>query len=94
MARKPPTTLARLALEGLLGRAIDLPVGASLFLPDRADGGGGLLITHYSRYAFSFQRTGYNGPLRWINNAGQIREEIVAYMETGELKKPDGIKEW
>jgi hypothetical protein len=89
-------TLRQLAVEHLLTRLAELPVGHSVVLADRAeDGFGGLLVKRHSKYTLVFQRTGYQGRSRWADGSDQAREEIAAYVETGKLREPDNkIKGW
>jgi hypothetical protein len=93
---KPALTLAQLAIENLLTKLTELPVGASIVLADRAgDGMGGLLVKRHSQHTLVFQRTGYIGRSRWADGPDQARQEIKAYVQTGKLKEPDGkIRGW
>lgn len=87
---KPPLTLAQLAVEHLLTRLQDLPVGASVTLADRADDGfGGLVVKRHARHTFVFQRSGFQARSRWADNPNQMREEIATYVATGKLNEPD-----
>jgi hypothetical protein len=93
---KPPLTLKQLAIEKLLTRLTDLPVGASVLLPDRAgDGFGGLLVKRHARHTLVFQRTGSQERSRWADGPDQAREEIQTYIDTGKLHEPDfKIRGW
>jgi hypothetical protein len=56
-ARKEKSTPAQLAVEHLMSRLSDLPVGRSMVLSDRAENGG-LLVKRYAKHTLVFQRIG------------------------------------
>jgi hypothetical protein len=85
--------MRQLAVEHLLTRLSELPVGQSVVLADRAeDGFGGLLVKRHSPHTLVFQRTGYQGRSRWADGPDQAREELGSYVATGKLREPDIIK--
>ena len=90
-----PLTLAQLAVENLLAQLVDLPVGKSVVLVDRAgDGFGGLRVKRHSQHTLVFQRTGSQEGSRWADGPDQAREELQAYVASGKLREPDRIKGW
>jgi hypothetical protein len=92
---KSALTLRQLAIEHLLTRLTELPVGASVVLADRAgDGFGGLLVKRHSTRTLVFQRTGSQERSRWADGPDQAREEIQTYIDTGKLQEPDKVKGW
>lgn len=83
-----PLTLAQLAAENLLVKIMELPVGSSLTLVDRAgDGLGGLRVQRHSKHTLIFQRTGYQGRSRWADGPDEAREQIAAYVASGRLSR-------
>jgi hypothetical protein len=92
---KPALTIAQLAVEHLLRRLTELPVGQTVILEDRArDGFGGLLAKRHSQHTFVFQRVGHQGRSRWADGPDEVREELDAYVGTGKLREPDKIVGW
>lgn len=88
-------TLAELAVENLLTRLSDLPVGHSLVLADRAgDGHGSLMVKRHAKNTLVFQRTGFQGRSRWADGPDQAREELRTYVASGKLNEPDNVKGW
>jgi hypothetical protein len=95
MKQRQPLTVAQLAVEHLLTRLSDLPVGHSVMLADRAeDGFGGLLVKRHAKHTLVFQRTGFKARSRWADGPEQAREELQSYITSGKLREPDRIKGW
>jgi hypothetical protein len=93
--QKPALTMAQLAVEQLLTRLTELPVGRAVVLADRAeDGFGKLLVKRHSKHTLVFQRTNFMGRSRWADGPEQAREELQSYVESGKLREPDRIKGW
>jgi len=93
--QKPALTIAQLAVEHLLTRLSELPVGRAVVLADRAeDGFGGLLVKRHAKHTYVFQRTNHMGRSRWADGPEQAREELQSYVATGKLREPDNVKGW
>ena len=83
-------TLAQLAVEHLLQRLVDLPVGRSIVLADRAeDGHGGLLVRRESKHVLVFQRTNFRRRLHWAHGSDQAREHLRSYVTSGKLREEE-----
>jgi hypothetical protein len=79
-------TLAQLAVENLLTRLTQLPVGRSIVLADRADDGhGGLLVRRESKHVLVFQRTNFQRQSHWAHGPDQAREHLRSYVTLGRL---------
>ena len=90
---RPSLTAAQLAVEHLLTRLKELPVGQTVMLADRAqDGFGGLVVKKASPHTLVFQRSGFQGRSRWADGPEQAREELRSYVATGKLREPDNVK--
>lgn len=84
-------TLAQLAIENLLARLADLPVGRSVVLADRADDGhGGLLVRRESKHVLVFQRTNFQRRSHWAHGSDQAREQLRSYVASGKLREKEG----
>jgi hypothetical protein len=93
--RKPALTLAQLAIENLLAKLTELPVGESVVLKDRAgDGLGGLQVTRHSEYTLIFQRVNRLGRWHRADGTDEVRGELQAYVASGKLREPDKTKGW
>ena len=93
--QKQPLTVAQLAVEHLLTRLSELPVGHTVVLADRAeDGFGGLLVKRHAKHTLVFQRSIFRARSRWADGPDQAREELRAYVATGKLREPDQVKGW
>jgi hypothetical protein len=80
-------TLAQLAVEHLLTRLVDLPVGSSVVLADRSeDGHGGLLVRRESKHVLVFQRTNFQRRSHWAHGPDQAREHLRSYVASGKLR--------
>jgi hypothetical protein len=93
--QKEPLTVAQLAVEHLLTRLAELPVGQSVVLADRAeDGLGGVLVRRHAKHTLVFQRAGAGSRERshWADGPDQARQELRAYVESGKLREPDRVK--
>jgi hypothetical protein len=92
---KPALTIAQLAVENLLTRLAELPVGQTVVLADRAgDGFGNLVVKRHAKHVLVFQRSGFRGRSRWADGPDEAREELEAYVNGGKLREPDQIKGW
>jgi hypothetical protein len=92
---RPALTLAQLAVEEILTRVMELPVGRSILFPDRAqDGFGGMVVKRYSWHTLVFQRAGSQERSRWADGLEQARREIETYLQTGKLREPDKVQGW